>query len=186
MGKTNRTPEFLAKFPMGKVPALECADGFCISESAAICTYLAGSGPAAEQLLGSASDAKKQARIAEWNFFSENELVPHVMMPAIMCLFNIIPFDEKKYEMHAGNLTRSLKRVEAALQGGKKYLVGDELTLADIMVSGSLFFALGFMIDAQMKKDIPETVKYLQGLSELPEFKKAFGELKSIETAVKP
>lgn len=32
-------PEFLAKFPMGKVPAFEGADGFLLSESRAIAWY---------------------------------------------------------------------------------------------------------------------------------------------------
>lgn len=31
MGVTNKTPEFLAKFPLAKVPAFEGADGFCLT-----------------------------------------------------------------------------------------------------------------------------------------------------------
>jgi elongation factor 1-gamma len=53
MRETNRTPEFLSKFALGKVPAFEGADGFCITESIAIATYIAKSGPKADQLLGS-------------------------------------------------------------------------------------------------------------------------------------
>lgn len=53
MRETNRTPDFLSKFPLGKVPAFEGADGFCLTESVAIATYLAKSGPKADQLLGS-------------------------------------------------------------------------------------------------------------------------------------
>lgn len=183
MGKTNRTPEFLAKFPMGKVPALECADGFCIAEAAAICSYLAGSGPAAQQLLG--ADTQTQARIAEWSFFSENELAANIMPPAVMCFLKIVPYDEKRYDMHAANLTRALKRIEAAVQGGKKYLVGSQLTLADIMVAGPLFASMAFLYDSEMKQEVPEATRYLQNLSELQEFKSIFGELKSIETRMR-
>lgn len=186
MGQTNRTPEFLAKFPMGKVPALECADGFCLAEGAAIAMYLAGSGPKAEQLLGPVTDAKTRAAINEWVFFAENEFVANAMPAAIMCVFNIVPYDEQKYNTSAANLLRALKRLEVALQGGKKYLVGDQITLADIMVAPPLFFASAFLIDNEMKKDVPEAVRYLKELSELPEFKNVFGELKSIETRVKP
>lgn len=186
MGQTNRTPEFLSKFPMGKVPALECADGFCITEGAAIAMYIAGNGPKAEQLLGPASDAKTRARIAEWTCFAENEIVPNGMPAALMCVFKMTPYDEKKYDTSATNLVRALKRLETALEGGKKYLVGEQVTLADIMVSGPLFFALGYLIDDEMKKEAPQTIKYLQGLSELPEFKNVFGELKSVGTRIKP
>ncbi|EGW08387.1 Elongation factor 1-gamma [Cricetulus griseus] len=31
-GQTNRTPEFLRKFPAGKVPAFKGDDGFCVFE----------------------------------------------------------------------------------------------------------------------------------------------------------
>lgn len=38
-GVTNKTPEFLAKFPMGKVPALETPSGLNIFEGTAIARY---------------------------------------------------------------------------------------------------------------------------------------------------
>lgn len=186
MGVTNRSPEFLAKFPMGKVPAFEGADGFCIAEGAAIAMYVAGSGPKAEQLLGPISVPQTRARIAQWICFAENELVPNAMPAAMMCVFKMETFDQAKYDKHALNLIRALKRLNVAVQGGKKFLVGDHLTLADIMVAGPLFSALGFLIDAEMKKEAPDAVKYWEGLAEIPELKQVFGELKSIETRVKP
>lgn len=39
MGKQNKTPEYLQKFPLGKVPAFEGADGYLLTESTAICLY---------------------------------------------------------------------------------------------------------------------------------------------------
>lgn len=52
MRETNKSPEFVTKFPLGKVPAFEGADGFCLTESIAIANYIAQSGPKAGQLLG--------------------------------------------------------------------------------------------------------------------------------------
>ena len=40
MGKDNKSAEFLAKSPLGKVPVLETAEG-CICEAAAIARYVA-------------------------------------------------------------------------------------------------------------------------------------------------
>ena len=40
MRETNQTPEFKSKFPLGKVPAFEGADGFCLTESIAIASYV--------------------------------------------------------------------------------------------------------------------------------------------------
>ena len=38
-GETNKTPEYLSKFPPGKVPAFEGKDGFVLFESSAIARY---------------------------------------------------------------------------------------------------------------------------------------------------
>merc|ERR1719454_868961 len=40
-GETNASKAFLAKFPLGKVPAFESSSGDCISESNALHTMLA-------------------------------------------------------------------------------------------------------------------------------------------------
>lgn len=182
MGVDNKTPEFLAKFPMGKVPALECADGFNLAEGAAICKYLANSGPKAQQLLG--SDAKTQAVIDSWIYFSESELNNNISPPAGMTVFKIVPFDEARYNFFVGGVERALQRLEVALKGGKKYLVGDNLTLADVIIAGPISFSTGFLIDAEMRKGIPNVVAWIQNLTSLPEFK-ALGELKLCETRVK-
>ncbi|RYP60501.1 hypothetical protein DL770_009978 [Monosporascus sp. CRB-9-2] len=183
MGETNKSPEYLSKFPMGKVPALECADGFCLAEGAAICRYLASVGPKASQLLG--ADPKTQARISEWSFFAETELTTNVLPPFLMCVFKLEPFDEGRYNKHLGNVERACKRVETAVAGGKKHLVGDELTLADIMVAGILFWAFKFFIDAEMRKGLPNAVAWVQNVAETKEFKDVFGTLEMCETRTK-
>lgn len=182
MAKTNRTPEFLAKFPLGKVPAFEGADGFTLTEGAAIATYLAGSGPKAEQLLG--SDLKTKAKIAEWTLYTDTELVSHAT-PALLMMLKYVPFDEARYNFSASAFERALQKVEAEVKGGKKYLVGEQLTLADLMVSAALFFASGFLLDAEMRKTAPATIEYLKGIAATPEFAKVFGEYKPCESRVK-
>lgn len=182
MAKTNRTPEFLAKFPLGKVPAFEGADGFTLTEGAAIATYLAGSGPKAEQLLG--SDLKTKAKIAEWTLYTDTELVSHAT-PALLMMLKYVPFDEARYNFSASAFERALQKVEAEVKGGKKYLVGEQLTLADLMVSAALFFTSGFLLDAEMRKTAPATIEYLKGVAATPEFAKVFGEYKPCESRVK-
>lgn len=182
MAKTNRTPEFLAKFPLGKVPAFEGADGFTLTEGAAIATYLAGSGPKAEQLLG--SDLKTKAKIAEWTLYTDTELVSHAT-PALLMMLKYVPHDEARYSFSASAFERALQKVEAEVKGGKKYLVGEQLTLADLMVSAALFFASGFLLDAEMRKTAPATIEYAKGIAATPEFAKVFGEYKPCESRVK-
>ncbi|KAH8759036.1 glutathione S-transferase-like protein [Diaporthe sp. PMI_573] len=182
MGQTNKTPEFLYKFPLGKVPAFEGADGFTLSEGAAIATYLAGSGPCAEQLLG--SDLKTKAKIAEWSLFTETELVSHAT-PALLMMIKLVPFDGARYDFSASAFERALQKVEAAVKGDKKYLVGEQLTLADLTVAAALFWASGFLLDAEMRKTAPATIEYLKGIAATSEFAKVFGEYKPCETRVK-
>ncbi|KAK8017053.1 hypothetical protein PG993_015242 [Apiospora rasikravindrae] len=182
--ETTKTPDFLAKFPMGKIPAFEGADGFCIAEGAAIAMYLAGSGPKREQLLGQATDLQTRARITEWICFAETELNPQVLPAFVMCVLKYMPYSEAAYNNANNNLERALKRVEKAVEGGRKFLVGEQLTMADIMVAGPLFFGLGFLIDNKMREVAPGAIKYLDGLAEMPEFKNVFGEIKKCETRV--
>jgi hypothetical protein len=58
--QTNKQPEFLAKFPHGKVPALDSADGFKLTEGGAIARY--GQCPRLQIINKSHSAAARHAR----------------------------------------------------------------------------------------------------------------------------
>ncbi|KAI0598222.1 glutathione S-transferase [Biscogniauxia sp. FL1348] len=182
MGETNKTPEFLAKFPMGKVPTLECADGFCLAESAAIARYVAQSGPLASQLLG--ADAKTQARIDEWTCFAESEIASNMIPPIGMAVMKFMPADQARFDASIASLERALQRVEKALEGGKKFLVGDKITMADAMVAGSLYVPFKFLVDAEMRKGLPNLVAYAQGIAAMEAAKKVYGDLVMCDTKV--
>lgn len=186
MGVDTRTPSFLAKFPLGKVPAFEGADGFCLAEGSAISSYIASSGPLAAQLLG--ADAQARARVAEWTLFTNTELVAHFTPPLLMAVYKMVPYDEGRYEASAAAFERALQRVEAEVTkdgGRRKFLVGDKLTLADLEVAAALFYAGGFLLDAEMRAAAPATVEYLRGIAALPEVVEVFGEFKPCETRLR-
>lgn len=184
MGVTNRSPEFLSKFPMGKVPTLETADGFCLAEGQAICRFVAESGSKSAQLLG--TDTKTRAKIDEWACFAEQELTANTIPPLMMAVLKMYPYDEKRYDQCMGNMERAIKRVQIALEmGNGKFLVGEQLTLADIMVAGPLHLAGKYIMDEEMMKAAPALKGWLEGLWEVPEVKEAFGGLEFCETRVK-
>lgn len=176
-----KKPEFLAKFPLGKVPAFEGADGFCLAESAAIATYVAASGPKAAQLLG--ADAQTKAKIAEWTLFCEAEAFPHVY-PWLILFLGFRPYDAAAHGAAAAGFQRALGKLEATVSDGRRYLVGGELTLADLMVAALLFHASGFLLDAEMRAAAPKSVEWLKGIAATPEFAKRFGEYKPCEKRV--
>lgn len=182
----NKTPAYLSKFPLGKVPAFEGADGFCLAEGSAISSYIASCGPKATQLAGG-DDVKARARVAEWTLFTNTELVAHLTPCLLMGLYGFLPFDAARYEHSAGEFERAVRRVEAAVAvdgGRRRFLVGEELTLADLEVAAALFYAGGFLFDAEMRAKVPRTVEYLEGIAALPEFAAVFGEFKPCETRI--
>lgn len=97
----------------------------------------------------------------------------------------LAPFDEARYGQEAAAFERAVGKVEATVKGGKKYLVGGELTLADLEVASLLFFAGGFLWDAEARRAAPATVEYVRGIAATPEFARVFGEFKPVETRVK-
>ena len=56
-GETNKKPDFLKKFPLGKVPAFEGSDGVLLTESNAIAYYVAN-----DELRGG-TDAAARAQV---------------------------------------------------------------------------------------------------------------------------
>lgn len=172
MSETNRTPEFFAKFPMGKVPAFESATGFCVAESSAIARYIASSGPLAEQLLGATPEA--QAKVDQWCFFAEGELTHHTNPVAYMTHYKFMPLDQPTVDRSTEAFKRALAVVEKQLEGGKKTLgvpgSDDKITFADITVAMALVFSLGTVFPEDVVKTAPNTAAWLKGLSEMKEF----------------
>ncbi len=71
----SRTPEFLARNPNGRIPALQLDDGTHVFESNAILWYLAeGSRFVPDSRLG-------RAQVLQWMFFEQYSHEPYVATP---------------------------------------------------------------------------------------------------------
>src|SRR3990170_541608 len=68
----NRTPDFLAKNPDGRVPVLELADGRYLAESNAILIYLAEDTPFLPD------DRLARAEVLRWMFFEQHSHEPAI------------------------------------------------------------------------------------------------------------
>ncbi|RDA87820.1 hypothetical protein CP532_2950 [Ophiocordyceps camponoti-leonardi (nom. inval.)] len=146
---TNRTAGFLSKFPVGKVPAFEGSDGFCLTESDAIAQYVAQSGPRAEQLLG--SDAATCAQIRQWICFTDGEVTAPVL-DLVMWRVGMCPYDDEKEVRALARMEKALDVVERHL-GGRKWLVGEQgLSLADLTLASALVWAFLHVIDERMRE----------------------------------
>jgi glutathione S-transferase len=120
----SRTPEFLALNPAGQVPAVILGDGRALAQSNAIMLHLAeGSG-----LIP--TDAFERAKMYEWLFWEQYSHEPYVAVARFQVSYLGKPVSELDVKLlERGN--SALGRLETQLKQ-TPYLVGEQLTLADI------------------------------------------------------
>ena len=138
MGVTNKSDEFLTKFPLGKVPALEThgADPFYVTESVAIGYFVADSGAARTQLLG--ADVRERAKVQEWLLRAEADIMPAVVKGTRPARGNGRPgftLTEKETADAKNEFHRQLKFIEHEL-ASREWLAGtNAFSLADEAVA---------------------------------------------------
>ena len=147
---------YLAINPMGKVPALRHGDAV-VTETAAICTYLADAFPQAG--LAPPSGSKLRAPYYRWLFFTAGPVEAALTNKALG--FEVPPDRERM--MGYGNIAQTLDTLEAAVSRGE-YLVGDSFTAADLYVGSHIGF--GMMFGTLEKR--PAFEKYWQRVSGRP------------------
>lgn len=126
----NRTPEFLAKNPNGKIPLLELADGRCVSESNAILNFLASDSDFLPK------DKYKLAKVQQWQFFEQYSHEPFIAVARFIAKYLGMPESRRaEYESKQEGGHKALSVMEAQLIKSP-YLVGDQLTTADIALYG--------------------------------------------------
>jgi glutathione S-transferase len=120
-----RTPEFLARFPLARIPAVELDDGRHLAESNAIMRYLAR---------GSAllpDDAFTQAKIDELLFWEQYSHEPYVATTRYHIVYLKRTLDQREaWRVERGEA--ALDTMDRRMLAGRSWLVGEALTIADI------------------------------------------------------
>lgn len=133
-----KKPEFLAINPFGKLPVYQ-DDEVTLTESAAICTYLADRFPAKE-LIPKAGTLDR-ARYDQWVSIIISELEqPLWTMTRYAFLYKDAPHRAGAIETAKAEFHRTAKAVTQML-GDKAYLVGDRFSVADVMMTYTLNWA---------------------------------------------
>lgn len=167
-----RSPAFLAMNPGGKVPVLVDGD-LTLTESAAICMYIADAFPASRLAL--ACGSADRARVNQWCLFALTELeqplwtlAKHTFalpekyrVPAI--------FDTVRWEFAraAGVLARGLS--------GRDYIAGSAFSIADILLVHTLAWAKS----RQVELGHAELDAYVERIQARPAFARAVQREKS-------
>ena len=155
--REHKTAEFLAMNPMGRVPVLRHRDQY-ISESVAICMYLADAFP--EKGLNVPLGHRDRGRYLQWILFG-----PATMEGAI--IWKAAGNAAAEYQPFA-----SVDDVAATLAGavrGRQFLVGDRFTAADVVVGSSIMWGTRMM---PVLPALPELETYWQGLEERPAWRR--------------
>ncbi|KAJ3328575.1 threalose-6-phosphate phosphatase [Blyttiomyces sp. JEL0837] len=178
MGVTNKTPEFLKKFPLGKVPAFENGSGFTLYESNAIAYYVA-SYKADSKLLG--ANKEEAARIQQFIALADNELVP-AQATWIFPLLGWIP----NYEQNTKKAIEDTKKVLNALDQHllhHTFLVGEVVTLADISVVTALLNFYRLVFEPTFRAPYKNVNRWFTTCINQPFFKEVLGEVALCEVA---
>ena len=160
----HKKPAFLAINPFGKIPTLVDGEQI-ISESAAICTYIAEKFPAAKLI---PTEAKARAEYFQWLFFVVAELEVHLWTAAKHDRF--LPEDKRipavaktsywEFEKAAAVLSAHLKN--------REHLLGNQFSAADIICVSVLHWAHHVKVPLD---DI--LLNYMNKLSERPALARA-------------
>ena len=119
-----RTTAFLALNPKGRAPVLVLDDGQVLSESNAILEYLAAGSPLVP------TDRFERSQMLSWMFWEQATFAPTIAQRRFHRTLQQQPDEEIDPKLLAIG-RRALALVEGALKG-RRVLVGESLTLADV------------------------------------------------------
>lgn len=161
-GGEHRTPEFRAINPMGEVPVMVDGD-VTLSQSGVIQDYVSSK----TGKLGGRSAAERR-EVLRWVFWDNHKLSSQAGMTRF--LMNFLPADKRPAEVIGfmqGRLRAAYATLDAHLSG-RRWMVGDGVTIADTACAGYLYYPEPFGFDRAQWKNID---RWLTGLSETPGWK---------------
>jgi glutathione S-transferase len=136
----HKNPEYLALNPNGAVPTLVDGD-FVLTESRSIMQYLASQKPESGLL---PRDEKARADVVRWQFWDASHFSPQLgtftFEKLIKVMMGMGEPDQRRIEDALTNFRRFAAVLNERLKG-KKYVVGDALTIADLTLASSLMYA---------------------------------------------
>ncbi|XP_056295229.1 elongation factor 1-gamma [Pseudoliparis swirei] len=171
-GQTNRTPAFLNNFPLGKVPAYQGDDGFCLFESNAIAHYLSN-----DALRGATAQAA--AQVLQWVSFADSEIIP----PASAWVFptlGIMQFNKQATEQAKEDMKRALAMLNQHLNT-RTFLVGERVSLADITVACAMLWVYKQVLEPSFRQPYPNVTRWFVTCVNQPQFKTVLGEVNLCE-----
>ena len=121
-----RTPEFLRKFPNGRIPAVELDDGKLLFESNAIILYFAQDTPVMP------ADRFQRAQVLQWLFFEQYSHEPYIASVRFLVIHPDVPDPRRTIlDMMRQRGYDALGVMEGHLKL-REWFVGEQYSVADI------------------------------------------------------
>jgi elongation factor 1-gamma len=173
-GITNKSADYLLKFPLGQNPAFEGSDGLLLTESAAIAFHIAQANKDTS-LLG--NDSEELANIWQLILFMESNLTHNESELVKANCLNQKLSEEFSKKLNSASLFNYLEYLNIYIDSDD-YLVGNSITLADINLVCNLNFIYGYIINAENRAKYSNLTRYYENMLSLPQFRKVIGEVK--------
>ena len=174
-----KTPGYKALTTTDKFPMLQTEHG-CLHESSAISKYFCSL--AGNKHLG--TNSVERSQVDQWISFSNTSIFPSVIKVA-MAIFGWGPVSKADYDDGFKNLKAHVKTMNSHLEG-KQWLVGNEITLADVVLSQSLYLGFSTVLDAGFRKAMKNIAAWAQRCYDHPSCVKTLGHIKMCAKALKP
>ncbi len=164
----NLTPSIRAKNPLGKVPILELDDGTCISECAAIYTYLESQYPE-PPLMG--TTALEKAQIVMW----EHQIELALMLQIGMCFQHTTGYFKDRmtpvpeYGKEAGKIALKYMKLLDRRLAETPFIAGNTFSAADITALCAIDF--GRVVDIRIADELANLKRWHSEVSNRPSAK---------------
>ncbi|CAH1127902.1 unnamed protein product [Ceutorhynchus assimilis] len=170
-GETNKTKEFQQKFPGGKVPAFEGKNGQLLQDSNAIAFFVSN-----DQLKG--KDDYEKAQILQWIGFAEGEVLPAscAWVFPILGIIKNSPSSQEAFQRAKNDVRNALTILNNHLLT-RTYLVGERISLADIVVASNLLNPYKYVLDPEYRKAFGNVNRWFTTLINQPQFKAVLGDV---------
>ena len=172
---------YAQKTPTTTLPFLETSEGN-VSESISIETFLAKKFK--PDLLG--SNTFERAKVNQWIEFASCE-IQKCLQEIIYPIFHWREYNKDSAIEADKNLKQYVIILEKELNHGKPYLLGNKITLADIVLFRYLRFFMMFHFIENLRKSVfPKLTKWFENIMNTPEAIKAYGRTLLCKKQLKP
>jgi glutathione S-transferase len=131
-----KAPDYLAINPLGKVPTIKHGD-VVVTETAAICAYLADAFPQAG--LAPPQGSRQRGTYYRWLFYAAGPVEAAVTNKAL----KVEVSEEQQRFVGYGNFDAAIDNLENALRPGP-YICGEAFTAADLYVGSQIGYGMLF------------------------------------------